>query len=75
MANFSTGLALVVLGFLAWVVASIMAGATEATTGTADTGWLVVMYLGFGTMTLGPLLFWIIIPFIGWLDRKDRESQ
>ena len=70
MRNFGIGLGLGILGALLWVVASAMVGIGQGMKSPAPPIANVFMVIGFITMFVGPLVFWIILPIRNWLKKK-----
>lgn len=61
MSNIFNGFVCLVLGAILWVLAS-MVGGFLAAFGEASLALECLMYVGFFIMTLGPIIFWIVIP-------------
>lgn len=79
MGNFFRGLALGILGVLLWIVGSVLAALGSFAEDSDDLfavplfGALVV--LGFAVMVLGPVLFWVVAPTVGWFRRRRRRES
>ena len=69
MRNFLIGLAGLVGGAVLWIVASVIGGAMEVTTGEANPVLVFLMVVGFLVMIGVPVVFWVIIPLIRRLRR------
>jgi hypothetical protein len=74
MSKFFMGLALGLLGFLVWAVASVLWAvgdlAKETGSESDSTAWIVIAAIGFAAMIGAPVLYWFILPVIGWIRRR-----
>jgi hypothetical protein len=77
MLKFIAGLGCAILGLIIWVLGSVVAAAASLEKGNhsifADpvAGTLVV--IGFTVMFVGPILFWFVLPIVGWVRRRGRK--
>lgn len=61
------------VGFIVWVIVSVIGGVGEAIDGTKDPYLLTALYASFVVMTLGPVLFWFVVPAAGFWGRRRRN--
>ena len=78
MGKFFAGLALGILGALLWIIASVLAAVGALAEGEDDlfadpvAGSPVVV--GFVVVIGGPVLYWFILPIVGWLRCRGRTQ-
>lgn len=70
MKNFGIGLGLGLAGLGVWMASSGIQALAELA--KAETPWCgkPLMIVGFSTMFLGPLIFWLILPIIKFIRRR-----
>lgn len=73
MKNFGIGLGLGLAGLGLWLASSGMQAVAELA--KAETPWFgkPLMIVGFSTMFLGPLTFWIILPVIKFIRSRKGD--
>ena len=75
MKNFGIGLALCLGGMAVGIIMAVLVGLARATEGEAPILIRVLMLVGFSTMFLGPVVFWLILPIFGFMRRRREESS
>lgn len=71
---FFRGLIVAFIGFVTWLLASVVEGISEGTGGEPSTVMWTIISIGFFVMVGGPLYYWLARPL--WrLLRRPRQSK
>jgi len=74
MLKFVAGLGCAILGLLVWALGSVAAAGATLEEGSdsifADPAAGAMMVVGFTLMFAVPLLFWLLLPIVGWVRRR-----
>lgn len=74
--NFFRGLMCGAVGFVSWFMVSVVGGIGEGIDGERDPTLYAALWVAFAVMTLGPLLFWVVVPLGGiWARRRRKRAE
>jgi len=81
MNNFWKGLLFGLLGFVVWLITSVILGfgrgVTKLTGVVREPPFILefFLYVGFAVMILTPVIFWIILPIKNKIKRKKKSKK
>jgi len=71
LVNIAGGAITLFLGLILWILFSVIGG-IKAGLGHFDPTLYAAMVTSFFLMILGPILFWIVLPLIGWYRHRRK---